>query len=63
MVWDNAFEFEPRKRAPYLRACDFVWLGYPRYLMDWGGVDDLKERELIWKRAKRCVLGGGAYNN
>lgn len=57
MIWDNAYEFEPRKRGPYLRACDFIWLQYPRYQMDWGEITDLKEREAIWKRAKRCVLG------
>ncbi len=56
MIWDNAFDTEPRKRAFYLFACDAIFLGIPRYYIDWGSLDR-KEIEIIWKRAKRCVLG------
>lgn len=55
MLWDNAYEYEPRKRGPYLEACDAIWLGYPRYTVNWGDLDQ-KEIESVWKRAKRCVL-------
>lgn len=55
MLWDNAYECEPRKRGPYLMACDAIWLGYPRYTVNWGDLDQ-KEIESVWKRAKRCVL-------
>ena len=57
MIWDNAYEKEPRKRPVYLRCCDFILLSIPRYLMDWGNVDDPREQSEIWKRAKKCVLG------
>lgn len=58
MIWDNAYECEPRKRGVYLAACDYIWLDLPRYLMNWEDVTDLAERSEIWKRAKRCVKGG-----
>ncbi len=56
MIWDNAFECEPRKRPYYLAACDAVFLDIPRYFLNWGDLNQ-KEVEAIWKRAKRCVLG------
>jgi len=57
MYYDNAYDRprDYRLRVAYRNACDAVWLGYPRYTVDWGDLDR-KEVETIWKQAKASVL-------
>ena len=52
MLYLNRFEYEPRKRANYITACDVVWLLGKR--RDWRHENlSPKEAEEIWKLAKK----------